>query len=522
VAIPFGIPLRKFLFGREGIPGAEEASPTALPPPTQQGPDPSSFDYIPPDQQVALPPVDPGAIEGGEAPVQAGPPLPPTAAPPIISPAARAPLRTQQGLTPPTYEPLPTMQGPKGLKQILMYGIPGYAQGRQARYESDKDAVQQANLLKAKTYDQQLAAQRESRMEEMGYGNLQQRMENFQETVRNHLEREEIARQTNDLRKNAEFNKLMGRGKAAAIVYAGRSDLSEGEKHAGIRKSFGLATTDELNYETLLRLADGDPALIASLPKEVLRMFGALPPAPALGAQPSTTTHYGGVDYLYDEASGQYFQVAKPPSVSVRTPGIGGPPPSAAPQSAPVGTGTGLTPVTGPSGQPLIPSNRVPQVKNQTLKIYQPAVEADTRLSVMQKDAADVSGQSDVSLLFNHIGMTLGAQKGARITNAEIERAITARSVPQGLLAQWDAVSKGQFLSPQQRMEMVKLAVQMRREMWLRARAQAAQLGITREPEPHPDLPPVVGGGPSNPTAPAKAPAPEELMERLRKRYGLK
>ncbi len=157
--------------------------------------------------------------------------------------------------------------------------------------------------------------------------------------------------------------------------------------------------------------------------------------------------------------------------------------------------------------QPQAPAPGVQKVHPSLMRtkerIFQPALDAETRLSVMQKDAADVSGQSDISLLFNHIGMTLGAQKGARITEAEISRAIGARSLPQGIMAYWDSVSKGQFLSPAQRTEMVKLGENMRREMWIRARAQAKQAGILDEPPQHPDLPylaPTGGAAPSGGT----------------------
>ena len=89
---------------------------------------------------------------------------------------------------------------------------------------------------------------------------------------------------------------------------------------------------------------------------------------------------------------------------------------------------------------------------------YQDALDRMNKMDLNAVAAAKGDGQADVSLLFNHIGMTLSAQSGARITNAEIDRAIKTRSVPEGLLATWDKVSQGTFLSPAQRKQMVDLA----------------------------------------------------------------
>jgi hypothetical protein len=321
-----GIPLKRFLFRRNlEIPGVEEATPPGLPPPQDVD---TSF------LGLGQPPVpeDAGAIEGGDVTPQiAQPSAPPAAArPAMISPAVKAQFQRpkMEGLPPlPTFEPLPKFEGPKGLRQILMYGIPGYAQGRTARFEHEQQAAKYANELKARAYTEQLGAAREARMQETGIANLQQRFENFSETVRNHLEKEGISKQANELRKNAELNKLSQRAMWVSGYYANRTDIPEEEKQIGIRKFLGLGTTQQLNYSTLLDMAGGDPAMIEALPDEVKKMFGALPPAGPVGAQPSTTTHYGGFDYYTDPATGKVYQIPKTPTVSVRTPGVGGLPP---------------------------------------------------------------------------------------------------------------------------------------------------------------------------------------------------
>ena len=84
--------------------------------------------------------------------------------------------------------------------------------------------------------------------------------------------------------------------------------------------------------------------------------------------------------------------------------------------------------------------------------------DATRRLGIMEHALANPNPQNDVALLFNHIGMTLSAQRGARITNAEIHRAITARSLPADLQAMWQRVVNGEFLTPEQRTQMVELA----------------------------------------------------------------
>lgn len=155
----------------------------------------------------------------------------------------------------------------------------------------------------------------------------------------------------------------------------------------------------------------------------------------------------------------------------------------------------------------------------QANKYYDPAVHADDRLALMKEaagpDFAGNGGQSDLSLLFNHIGMTLSAQKGARITNAEIERAITARSLPEDLMAKYDKVVSGKFLSPTERKDMITNGITVRNRAWYTARRQARLAGETDEPATDPSLPALImpGGGSTAPTrtpgAATPAPAPK-------------
>lgn len=101
-----------------------------------------------------------------------------------------------------------------------------------------------------------------------------------------------------------------------------------------------------------------------------------------------------------------------------------------------------------------------------------------TNLKRSEEDP-NYGGQGDILLLFNHIGMTLSAQRGARITEAEIRRAISARDIPEGLLAMWEArTDRGKFLSPEQRREMVTLADEMLRETQKRMLDEEYRYGV--------------------------------------------
>lgn len=146
----------------------------------------------------------------------------------------------------------------------------------------------------------------------------------------------------------------------------------------------------------------------------------------------------------------------------------------------------------------------------QAIKYYEPALKADERLRIMKDSIEHPNAQNDVAMLFNHMGMTLSAQTGARMTNAEISRAIKTRTVPQGVLAelagmgitpqmlglasqQYDSNTyvPGGFLSPQQRKQMFDLGVTVRNGEWNKSRRNAAMAGLEYEPAPDETLPPV-------------------------------
>ncbi len=135
-----------------------------------------------------------------------------------------------------------------------------------------------------------------------------------------------------------------------------------------------------------------------------------------------------------------------------------------------------------------------PASRAEISKLIDPVGDADRRYKVMLDAAAHPNPQNDVAMLFNHIGMTLSAQRGARITSAEIERAISARDVPGDLLAMWQKITSGQFLTPQQRQDMLALGQKNREFIWQQAWEKSKVEALANKlPKTLPGLPPVSG-----------------------------
>lgn len=102
-------------------------------------------------------------------------------------------------------------------------------------------------------------------------------------------------------------------------------------------------------------------------------------------------------------------------------------------------------------------------LKNEVLKIYAPAQDSAERLNVMTENYKDAVEKHDqqamLSLLANHLGMTMGLQKGARITQAVMNEAVASRPWLQGVQAKFDkdGYLSGVNLTPTQMEQMVKL-----------------------------------------------------------------
>jgi hypothetical protein len=158
-------------------------------------------------------------------------------------------------------------------------------------------------------------------------------------------------------------------------------------------------------------------------------------------------------------------------------------------------------PITGQGGTPIAPS-MMAQV-NQSLE---PAIAGDTRLTIMQQNLKDALAnpedqQAMLSLVANHIGMTLGAQKGARINQAVWNEAVQSAPWLQNVAAKWgpDGYLQGVTLTPGQMKQMVVLAKQRRDAQWKQAAQAGAMYGVN---VPVPDD---VGGGASKGPAPMAA-----------------
>jgi len=129
-------------------------------------------------------------------------------------------------------------------------------------------------------------------------------------------------------------------------------------------------------------------------------------------------------------------------------------------------------------GSPIAPS-----LMAQVTKSIEPAIESDNRLSTMQQNARDAlagNQQAMLSLVANHIGMTLGAQKGARINQAVWNEAVGSAPWLQNVEKKFDSDGylQGVSLSPQQINQMLALGKQKRDLQWEQAQQAGRLYGI--------------------------------------------
>lgn len=120
--------------------------------------------------------------------------------------------------------------------------------------------------------------------------------------------------------------------------------------------------------------------------------------------------------------------------------------------------------------------------------IWQPALESGERLQIMRANLADgLKGnqQAMLSLLANHLGMTMGVQKGARLNQAIIAEAQNSQPWLQGMEARFDdrGYLTGVTLSPAQMEQMVGLGEQRYKTDVQKARYGAQFMGLDEEPQ---------------------------------------
>ena len=123
--------------------------------------------------------------------------------------------------------------------------------------------------------------------------------------------------------------------------------------------------------------------------------------------------------------------------------------------------------------------------RQSIFKTYQPVMDSAERMNVMTKNYEDAiknhNQQAMLSLLYNHMGMTMGLQKGARMTQDLIREAQQSQPWLQGIKAKFDSNGylTGVTLSPQQMRDMVSLAQDRYKEDVGKARNEAGYLGAT-------------------------------------------
>lgn len=152
---------------------------------------------------------------------------------------------------------------------------------------------------------------------------------------------------------------------------------------------------------------------------------------------------------------------------------------------------TTMQPVTG-----SVPLSA--QAANELAKNIQPAAEADARYRLMVENAVDAlkgNQQAMVSLLMNHIGMTLGAQKGSRINQSVIREAEESAPWTKTVYAKWghwdpdgtwvyDGYKTGINLTGNQIQQMVQLGKERRDQQWRQAEEVGQMYGVPVEAPP--------------------------------------
>lgn len=124
------------------------------------------------------------------------------------------------------------------------------------------------------------------------------------------------------------------------------------------------------------------------------------------------------------------------------------------------------------------------QQGKQAQAIYQPAVDSAERFNIMaesyEKAVKDGDQQAMLNLLANHIGMTMGLQKGARINQAIVSEAEKSRPELQGIVAHFDkdGYLSGAVLTKPQMQQMVGLGQSRLAEDVTKAKNMAGFVGL--------------------------------------------
>ena len=129
--------------------------------------------------------------------------------------------------------------------------------------------------------------------------------------------------------------------------------------------------------------------------------------------------------------------------------------------------------------------NQQREGRNDLLKAYQPSLDSAERMNVMtdayEKAVKNHDQQAMLNLLANHLGMTMGLQKGARITRDLYHEAAESTPWLQKIGAKFDdnGYLSGVTLNPNQMRQMVNLAQERYAEDTGKSRSTAKYLGGT-------------------------------------------
>lgn len=127
------------------------------------------------------------------------------------------------------------------------------------------------------------------------------------------------------------------------------------------------------------------------------------------------------------------------------------------------------------------------EMRTAAAKAYAPAMDSAERFNVMAKNYEDAVKNHDqqamLSLLANHLGMTMGLQKGSRLTRDIIKEAQTSRPWLQGMAAKFDkdGYLTGVTLTPQQMRQMVDLGRERFSEDTTKAKNESDFIGFKDE-----------------------------------------
>ncbi len=188
---------------------------------------------------------------------------------------------------------------------------------------------------------------------------------------------------------------------------------------------------------------NGQPAKIAY--NKMGEAMGVLP-----GALPSSRylpTETNTVSFQQD-ANGNILSIPKTSTSQKVMPGA----------KQPQASGGAASVVSGPGG-----SSIKAKIPDEVSKAYSSYQDSQSRYNVMQKNYTAATQNNDqqamLSLLANHLGMTMGLAKGARINQAIISEAEKSRPWLQGMQSKFDkdGYLQGVTLTPQQMDQMVSL-----------------------------------------------------------------